>query len=146
MDINLWPISDTRGAATPSKRDTRSSTINQGSGEPKGEAKAVFLLIDENTVNRYKSDLADEIEPQIAELIKRAEQGLEALKKKETLLKNKLENARLRPPRPAAGTTTAQKVETRRHQMIVKQKERLEEELIALEAEVRVLEAKVTNK
>lgn len=115
------------------------------------------MLVDEGTVKRYKGDLADEVEPQITELMKRAEQGLEALMKKENLLQTKvpreyidplfivthsclqLEGAKLRPPRPTAGTTAAQKLEARRHQMVVKQRERLEEEMKNLQAEVEAL-------
>ena len=118
----------------------------------------VFLLVDESTVKRYKGDLAEEVEPQITELLNRAEQGLEILMKKETQLKTKvsqeniytlfsivtnsrpqLDSAKLRPPRPTGGTTAAQKLETRRHQMAVKQRERLEEERKALKAEVETL-------
>jgi DASH complex subunit SPC19 len=50
-----------------------------------------------------------------------------------------LDSAKLRPPRPTAGTTAAQKLEARRHQMAVKQRERLEEERKALKAEVETL-------
>ena len=50
----------------------------------------VFLLVNEATVKRYKSDLADEIEPVIAELIERAQQGLSALEKKEHSLQTKV--------------------------------------------------------
>ncbi|KAF8740129.1 hypothetical protein AX14_008545 [Amanita brunnescens Koide BX004] len=107
------------------------------------ENQRVFLLIDEGTVKRYKGDLAGEVEPQITELLKRAELGLEILVKKETLLRTKLEGAKLRPPRPTAGTTAAQKLEARRHQMAVKQRERLEEERKALKAEVEALERQV---
>jgi DASH complex subunit SPC19 len=41
-------------------------------------------------VKRYKSALADEIEPVIAELIERAQQGLSALEKKEHILQTKV--------------------------------------------------------
>ena len=41
-------------------------------------------------MKRYKSDLADEIEPVIAELIERAQQGLSALEKKEHSLQTKV--------------------------------------------------------
>jgi len=109
------------------------------------ENQRVFLLVDEGTVKRYKGDLADEVEPQITELMKRAEQGLEALMKKEGLLQTKLESAKLRPPRPTAGTTAAQKLEARRHQMVVKQRERLEEEMKTLQAEVEALERQVAE-
>lgn len=50
----------------------------------------MFLLVNEETIKRYKSDLADEVEPTITELIERAEQGLAALEKKEALLKTKV--------------------------------------------------------
>lgn len=50
----------------------------------------VFLLVNENTVKRYKSALADEIEPVITELIERAQQGLSTLEKKEHNLQTKV--------------------------------------------------------
>ena len=50
----------------------------------------VFLLTDESTVRQYKSDLTDEIEPQINELIDRAEKGLKALIRKENLIQAKV--------------------------------------------------------
>ena len=50
----------------------------------------VFLLVDEGTVKKYKADLSDEIEPQITELVSRAEKGLEALQKKRLLLQTKV--------------------------------------------------------
>lgn len=50
----------------------------------------VFLLVNEDTIKRYKNDLADEVEPTINELIGRAEQGLAALEKKEVSLKTKV--------------------------------------------------------
>ena len=46
--------------------------------------------MNEAIVKRYKSDLADEIEPVIAELIERAQQGLSALEKKEHSLQTKV--------------------------------------------------------
>jgi len=112
----------------------------------------VFLLVNEDTVRKYKTDLADEIEPAINELIERAEQGLKALEKKASalqtkvlcihvlyflsvLMHDKVESARSRP----TGATTAQKLEARRLQMLTKQRERLEEEVKALEVEVEAL-------
>lgn len=50
----------------------------------------VFLLIDEGTVRQYKADLTDEIEPQINELLERAEKGLKALNRKESLIHTKV--------------------------------------------------------
>lgn len=51
-----------------------------------------------------------------------------------------LEEARTQPTRPTSGTTaTSQKLEQRRLHMLVKERERLEAELDALEAEVEEL-------
>jgi len=57
----------------------------------------VFLLVNEDTVKKYKSRLADEVEPAISELIQRAEEGLASLEKKHQLLETKvrLSSARL---------------------------------------------------
>ncbi|KII94616.1 hypothetical protein PLICRDRAFT_97607 [Plicaturopsis crispa FD-325 SS-3] len=104
------------------------------------ESQKVFLLIDEGTVRKYKSELTEEIEPQINELIERATNGKTALMKKQALLQAKVEAAQSRPPaRPTTGTSAASKLEARRLQMLVKQRERLEDELQALESEVQNL-------
>jgi len=50
----------------------------------------VFLLVDEGTVRQYKADLTDEIEPQINELLERAEKGVKALQRKESLIQTKV--------------------------------------------------------
>ncbi|KAG6812944.1 hypothetical protein H0H92_015264 [Tricholoma furcatifolium] len=102
------------------------------------ESQRVFLLIDEGTVKRYKSDLVDEIEPTVNELIERAEQGLNILQKKESALQTKVESARSKP-RSTAGILGPQKLEARRLHMLTKQRERLEEELQRLESEVQAL-------
>ncbi|KAL6309773.1 Spc19-domain-containing protein [Sparassis latifolia] len=54
------------------------------------ENERVFLLIDEATVRRYKADLTDEIEPQINELLSRAEKGLQILLKRESTLRTRV--------------------------------------------------------
>lgn len=46
--------------------------------------------MDEGTIRRYKADLIDEVEPAINELIERAEQGLERMQKKESVLEAKV--------------------------------------------------------
>ena len=46
--------------------------------------------MDEGTVRRYKADLTDEIEPQINELLSRAEKGLQVLLKRENMLQAKV--------------------------------------------------------
>lgn len=50
----------------------------------------VFVFVNETTVRKYKSALADEIEPQIQELIDRARKGTMALEKKRNNLKAKV--------------------------------------------------------
>ncbi|KAF8484672.1 Spc19-domain-containing protein [Russula ochroleuca] len=96
----------------------------------------VFLLVDEGTVEKYKADLCDEIEPQITELTSRAEKGMKALQKKHLALHTKVETAHSRPqPRSAPGGTN------RRLQMLMKQSERLEVQLRELESEILTMEA-----
>lgn len=50
----------------------------------------VFMLIDDSTVRRYKSDLIDEVEPVISELLEKSEQGLKTLNRKENHLQIKV--------------------------------------------------------
>ncbi|KAI0268163.1 Spc19-domain-containing protein [Gloeopeniophorella convolvens] len=84
----------------------------------------VFLLVDEGTVEKYKADLNEEIEPQVAELMSRAEKGLKALQKKQLALQTKVDTAQSRPHlRVASGGTAGNKLENRRLQLLVKQRE-----------------------
>ncbi|EMD40533.1 hypothetical protein CERSUDRAFT_111130 [Gelatoporia subvermispora B] len=101
----------------------------------------VFLLVDEGTVRRYKADLTEEIEPQINELISRAQKGLQILVKKRGMLHAKVDALESKPPpRATVNTTGMSKVEARRVQMLARERERLEKELAALQAEVDDLE------
>ncbi|KIM76427.1 hypothetical protein PILCRDRAFT_826434 [Piloderma croceum F 1598] len=109
------------------------------------DSQRVFLLVDEGTVRQYKADLTDEVEPQINELLERAEKGVKTLQKKESLMQTKVEAAQVaqsRPARTLIGTSASNKLEARRLQMLIKQRERLEEEMQALETEVDQLELK----
>ena len=45
--------------------------------------------MDEGTVEKYKADMSGEIEPQITELISRAEKGTKTLQKKHHVLQTK---------------------------------------------------------
>jgi hypothetical protein len=47
-------------------------------------------LVDEGTVEKYKADMSGEIEPQITELISRAEKGMKTLQKKHHALQTKV--------------------------------------------------------
>ncbi|KAI0960155.1 hypothetical protein AcW1_004753 [Taiwanofungus camphoratus] len=105
------------------------------------ENERVFLLIDEATVRRYKADLTDEIEPQINELISRADKGLQILLRRESMLQSKVDTVQPRPSsRATINTTGMSKLELRRIQMLVRQRKRLEEELAALQKEMDELE------
>jgi len=99
-------------------------------------SQRVFLLVDEGTVEKYKADLSDEIEPQITELISRAEKGMKSLQKKRQALQTKVETAHSKPP-----SRSVQGGANRRLQLLVKQRERLEEQLRELESEILTMEA-----
>ncbi|KAN0132601.1 Spc19 domain containing protein [Lactarius tabidus] len=96
----------------------------------------VFLLVDESTVKKYKADLSDEIEPQITELVSRAEKGLEALQKKRLLLQTKVKAVQSKAQQPSTSDAT-----NRRVQVLAKQRERLEAQARQLEAEILAMEA-----
>ncbi|KAF7789404.1 hypothetical protein EIP86_000348 [Pleurotus ostreatoroseus] len=108
----------------------------------------VFLLVDESTVRKYKTDLTDEIEPQINELLSRADKGLKLLVKREAMLASKVKTVQQNNQAARSGMNTAgmNKLETRRIQMLVRQRERLEQELEELQAEVDALELSAIKK
>ena len=93
----------TRGAGDFEAGDVRPPAHDESARERKGTVihlflssvvltalAQVFLLVDESTVRRYKADLTDEIEPQVTELLSRAEKGLNVLLKKESMLQTKV--------------------------------------------------------
>ncbi|KAJ7714931.1 hypothetical protein B0H14DRAFT_3098964 [Mycena olivaceomarginata] len=85
-----------------------------------------------------RTDLTDEIEPAINELIELAEQGLKSLQKKEAVLQTKVRTRRR--SRPTVGAPASQKLEARRLQMLTKQREALEAEVLALEEEINAMQ------
>ncbi|TBU41463.1 Spc19-domain-containing protein, partial [Dichomitus squalens] len=99
------------------------------------DSERVFLLVDEGTVRRYKADLTDEIEPQINELLSRAEKGLQVLLKRESILQAKALQSRP-SSRATANTAGMSKIDVRRLQMLARQRQKLEEEAAQLQAEV----------
>ncbi|KZT22284.1 hypothetical protein NEOLEDRAFT_1138189 [Neolentinus lepideus HHB14362 ss-1] len=112
------------------------------------DSQKVFLLVDNATVRRYKADLAEEIEPEINELISRAQKGVKALSQRQSALQTRAEAAQARQAsRPVVGpTAAADKLQNRRLQIMVKQRERLEKELAMLQQDVDNLQLKVMNK
>ncbi|TBU33042.1 DASH complex subunit Spc19 [Dichomitus squalens] len=111
------------------------------------DSERVFLLVDEGTVRRYKADLTDEIEPQINELLSRAEKGLQVLLKRESILQAKVEALQSRPSsRATANTAGMSKIDVRRLQMLARQRQKLEEEAAQLQAEVDAMELAAMKK
>ncbi|KAK7696243.1 hypothetical protein QCA50_000896 [Cerrena zonata] len=106
------------------------------------ESERVFLLIDEGTIRKYKADLTEEIEPQINELLSRAEKGLRLLMKQESMLRTRVEGSQQdsAPARGKVNTKGMSKIDARRVQMLVRQREALEKELEALQLDVEELE------
>jgi Spc19 len=49
-----------------------------------------YILVNERTVREYKADITEAIEPQIKELIERAEKGLKLLERRESSLQAKV--------------------------------------------------------
>jgi DASH complex subunit SPC19 len=52
--------------------------------------RQLFALINESHAAMYKTQLAEEVEPQITELTKRAEKGIKLLERKENVLTSKV--------------------------------------------------------
>jgi hypothetical protein len=72
----------------------------------------VFLLVDEGTVEKYKADLSDEVEPQITELLTRAEKGMKALQRTQLGLQTKV------PPVLFVSVVYANRVRSRLNQLV----------------------------
>ncbi|KAJ6602156.1 hypothetical protein B0H10DRAFT_2230268 [Mycena sp. CBHHK59/15] len=98
----------------------------------------VFLLVGGETVRKYKSELTDEIEPAINELIELAEQGLKSLQKKEAILQ-------IKDGSPDCRCSSLTKDGGRRLQLLTKQREALESEIQALEDEVNAMERQMVE-
>ncbi|KAI0787131.1 hypothetical protein BC629DRAFT_1735284 [Irpex lacteus] len=112
------------------------------------DSERVFLLTGESTVRKYKADLTDYLEPQLNELFTRAEKGLKTLQKQESMLQTKVENSQQTKStaRSTINTAGMKKLDVRRIQMLVRQREHLEEELNALQASVDALQFEAMSK
>ncbi|KAF9039675.1 hypothetical protein BDZ89DRAFT_1060820 [Hymenopellis radicata] len=95
----------------------------------------VFLIVNDGLVKSYKADLIDE----------RAERGLKQLQRKEAQLQNKVEALKSLPAKPATGTMAQHKLDQRRLHTLTKHHKHMQDELTALEAEVRALESKAVQ-
>ncbi|KDQ21112.1 hypothetical protein BOTBODRAFT_169765 [Botryobasidium botryosum FD-172 SS1] len=105
----------------------------------------LFTLIDENLVRQMKEDVSSEVEPQVKQLIGRAESALRGMEKQEAMLHSKLES--LRQPATVSNTTSiiTAKHEARKAKMLANQRQRLERELAILEGEIEDLEKQVDS-
>lgn len=118
------------------------------------ENQRVFLFVNESTVRRYKADLADEIEPQIMELVERAKKGMRMLEKRRNVLQSKvcapaqqrwellhtsIQAEHVPVVKATATRSAAGRIEARRLQMLSSQRQSLEKELQALKDEIEDL-------
>lgn len=117
-------------------------------------SQRIFLFVKESTVRQYKSELAEEIEPQILEFLERARKGVKALERRQHALQSKVTSALFKfiyyaeilnsctkvdqmPTLQAAkNVSTSSKLEEKRHNLLVKQRQRLEEDLRKLQTEL----------
>ncbi|EJD53666.1 hypothetical protein AURDEDRAFT_53214 [Auricularia subglabra TFB-10046 SS5] len=106
------------------------------------ESERMSVMVNEPIIELYKAQMAEEIEPQIFEMVQRAESGITALDRKERTLKAKLEAAQTRastrPTNPHAGTVSS-KLEARRIAQVAKQHAQTEKEIQALAEEIQQL-------
>ncbi|KAL7412101.1 DASH complex subunit Spc19 [Mrakia frigida] len=107
--------------------------------------KRCFLFVPEPTVEAHKQRIGKEVEPQIDELIARAEKSLGGLERRDATLRRKLATLQSQQQRPPpshsssqprrAGPTPATVVEERRLAMICGRRDKLRRELEELERE-----------
>ncbi|KAF8493505.1 cytochrome cd1-nitrite reductase-like protein [Gautieria morchelliformis] len=98
----------------------------------------LFALINESHAAMYKTQLAEEVEPQITELTNRAEKGIKQLERKENVLTSKLDAARA-----SSRASTAPSIAAKKLNVLTKQREALEKELQSLSDEVERLEGQL---
>ena len=108
----------------------------------------------ESTVKKYKADLVEEVEPQIAELLERAKRGLKALERQNHTLKQKVKHSTMiildaaqtahqvqnvPVPAAAANRSASARIEARRLHVLTSQRQSLEQELEDLKEEIEAL-------
>ncbi|GJJ07263.1 hypothetical protein Clacol_001463 [Clathrus columnatus] len=93
----------------------------------------LFLLINESHAEMCRTQLAEEIGPQIIELAEKSEKGVQQLERKANLLRTKLEAAKLN--RNSVPSKDMKKLEA-----MIKAREALEKEVQALGKEIETLE------
>ncbi|EJU06192.1 hypothetical protein DACRYDRAFT_112942, partial [Dacryopinax primogenitus] len=105
------------------------------------ENNRLFVLINEDVLRKYKAQLVEEIEPQVSELISKAEKSLGVLERREAQLQKKVEAQQNEGSTKPAIPVAANKGEERRLKLMAARRDRLMKELKALEEEVESLGA-----
>ncbi|KAG8747084.1 hypothetical protein FRC10_002500 [Ceratobasidium sp. 414] len=110
------------------------------------ENERLFVLIDEPQLKAARSQLEDEIGPQLTALLERSEKAIDALDAKEQSLRSRIASvkasqaaAATRAAQTAAATGASKRGDARRLQLLQGRRQRAERELEAVEAETRQL-------
>ncbi|SCV67807.1 BQ2448_5418 [Microbotryum intermedium] len=99
------------------------------------DSRRAFDTVTESEVTAAQRELANEMQPQISELIQRAESGLETMKKRERLLRTRVEKRATLPSRAPLVAPNLDALETeldalrKKKQALGKQVEGLEQQL-----------------
>jgi len=98
----------------------------------------LFVLVNENLIRQYASQLKEEVEPQVTELLRLAGEGLESLERSQRCLSTQVDVSDQKPRSIVSATS---KMEMRRFNLLESQRERLQKEIQSLEAELARIEA-----
>ncbi|KZT42931.1 hypothetical protein SISSUDRAFT_1058072 [Sistotremastrum suecicum HHB10207 ss-3] len=109
------------------------------------ENERLFVVVNSSLVHRYKSQLADEIEPHVHSLTSRANKALKELEREASSMQAKVSAAESSTGSKIPSTSAVAKMETRRLAALTKQRERLEKELSALQEEIDDLESELPD-
>ncbi|KAG9015578.1 hypothetical protein FRB94_000183 [Tulasnella sp. JGI-2019a] len=137
--------------------DAASETLSKGTDDVDRLAKIVhstrlYVLIDEPTLDRIKSEVSDAVVPQMEKLIEQGEKALANLEKSSTSLQKKADNLQNRlTAQPAgdqhAGAPLHVRNEIRKTKLLIKQEKMLQNELDTLQNEIDDLELQaITHK
>ncbi|QRV72363.1 SPC19 domain-containing protein [Ceratobasidium sp. AG-Ba] len=114
------------------------------------ENDRLFVLIDEPQLKAARSQLEDEIGPQLTTLLERSEKAIDALDTKEQSLRSRIASvkasqaaAATKAAETAAASGAARRGDARRLQLLQSRRQRAERELEAVEAEARQLETEL---
>ncbi|KAB5593218.1 hypothetical protein CTheo_3300 [Ceratobasidium theobromae] len=112
------------------------------------ENQRLFVLIDEPQLKAARSQLEDEIGPQLNALLERAEKAIDALDAKEQSLVSRISavkssQAAAAAKAASAATAVSKHGDARRLQLLQTRRQRAETEMEAIEEETRKLEAEL---